>query len=174
MIKFLKTISFVLALAAISLTSLDVSAQGRGGGGQGGRGGGGQGGRGNFDPEEFRARMVERMKEQFGFSDAEYKAIQPLLEDVQTKQRDTRSGGRGGFGGFGGRGGRGGDRESGNSAMDALQKAIESGSNIEAKLKAFRADRTKKEAALKKSQDTLKAVLTVKQEAVAVTIGLIP
>lgn len=174
MIKFLKTISFVLALAAISLTSLDVSAQGRGGGGQGGRGGGGQGGRGNFDPEEFRARMVERMKEQFGFSDAEYKAIQPLIEDVQTKQRDTRSGGRGGFGGFGGRGGRGGDRESGNSAMDALQKAIESGSNIEAKLKAFRADRTKKEAALKKSQDTLKAVLTVKQEAVAVTIGLIP
>ena len=174
MIKFLKTISFVFALAAISLTSLDVSAQGRGGGGQGGRGGGGQGGRGNFDPEEFRARMVERMKEQFGFSDAEYKAIQPLIEDVQTKQRDTRSGGRGGFGGFGGRGGRGGDRESGNSAMDALQKAIESGSNIEAKLKAFRADRTKKEAALKKSQDTLKAVLTVKQEAVAVTIGLIP
>jgi hypothetical protein len=170
----LKTISFVFALAAISLTSLDVSAQGRGGGGQGGRGGGGQGGRGNFDPEEFRARMVERMKEQFGFSDAEYKAIQPLIEDVQTKQRDTRSGGRGGFGGFGGRGGRGGDRESGNSAMDALQKAIESGSNIEAKLKAFRADRTKKEAALKKSQDTLKAVLTVKQEAVAVTIGLIP
>ena len=174
MIKFLKTISFVFALAAISLTSLDVSAQGRGGGGQGGRGGGGQGGRGNFDPEEFRARMVERMKEQFGFSDAEYKAIQPLIEDVQTKQRDTRSGGRGGFGGFGGRGGRGGDRESGNSAMDALQKAIESGSNIEAKLKAFRADRTKKEAALKKSQDTLKAVLTIKQEAVAVTIGLIP
>ena len=174
MIKFLKTISFVFALAAISLTSLDVSAQGRGGGGQGGRGGGGQGGRGNFDPEEFRARMVERMKEQFGFSDAECKAIQPLIEDVQTKQRDTRSGGRGGFGGFGGRGGRGGDRESGNSAMDALQKAIESGSNIEAKLKAFRADRTKKEAALKKSQDTLKAVLTVKQEAVAVTIGLIP
>lgn len=177
MIKFLKTITFVTALAAVSLTSLDVSAQGRGGGGQGGRGGAGQGGRGNFDPAEFRARMVERMKEQFGFSDAEYKAIQPLIEDVQTKQRDTRSGGRGGFGGFGGRGGaggRGGDGESGNSAMDALQKAIESGSNIEAKLKAFRADRTKKEAALTKSQETLKAVLTLKQEAVAVSMGLIP
>ena len=172
MIKFLKTITFVVALAAISFTSFDVSAQGRGGQGERGQRGE-RGGRGNFDPEEFRARIVERMKEQFGFSDAEFKAIQPLIEDVQTKQRETRSGGRG-FGGFGGFGGRGGGRESGNSAMDALQKAIESGNNIEAKLKAFRADRAKKEAALKKSQETLKAVLTVKQEAVAVTMGLIP
>jgi hypothetical protein len=179
MTKFFKTLTFMVALAAISFTSLDLSAQGRGG--QGGPGGdrGGRGGRGNFDPEEFRARMVERMKEQFGFSDAEFKAIQPLIEDVQTKQRDARTGGRsfGGFGGFGGRGGRGGergDRNSGNSELSALQKAIESGNNIEAKLKAFRAARAKKEAALKKSQDTLKAVLTVKQEAVAVTMGLIP
>jgi hypothetical protein len=175
MIKFLKTITFVVALAAISFTSLDVSAQGRGGQGERGQRGE-RGGRGNFNPDEFRARMAERMKEQFGFSDAEFKAIQPLIEDVQTKQRDARSGGRGfgGFGGFGGRGGRGGDRDGGNTELSALQKAIESGNNIEAKLKAFRAARAKKEAALKKSQDTLKAVLTVKQEAVAVTMGLIP
>ena len=97
-----------------------------------------------------------------------------MIEDVQAKQRDARTGGRGGFAGFGGRGGRGGDRDSGNPELDALQKAIDSGSNIEAKLKAFRAAREKKEAALKKSQDTLKAVLTVKQEAVAVTMGLVP
>ena len=58
--------------------------------------------------------------------------------------------------------------------MSALQKAIESGNNIEAKLSAFRKARAKKEAALKKSQETLKSVLTIKQEAVAVTIGLIP
>ena len=170
----------MFALVAISLTSLDVSAQGRGG--QGGPGGdrgdrGGRGGRGNFDPEEFRQRIADRMKEQFGFSDAEFKAIQPLIEDVQTKQREVRSGGRGfgGFGGFGGRGGgRGGDRDGGDPAYEALQKAIESGNNIEAKLKAFRDARAKKEAALKKSQDTLKSVLTIKQEAVAVTMGLIP
>ncbi|XOV73351.1 MAG: hypothetical protein ACFHW5_09270 [Verrucomicrobiota bacterium] len=161
---------------AISLTSYDAAAQGRGGqGGQGGRGQGGPGGgRGNFDPAEFRARMMERYQEQFGFSDAEFKAVQPLIETIQEKQRDARSGGRGfgGFGGFGGRGGRGG-QGSGNAELDALQSAIDSGSNIEAKLAVFRKSRDAKEAELKKAQDTLKSVLTVKQEAVAVVMGLI-
>ena len=38
---------------------------------------------------DMRARMMERMQEQFGFSDAEFKAIRPLIEDVQTKQREV-------------------------------------------------------------------------------------
>jgi hypothetical protein len=117
--------------------------------------------------------MMERYQEQLGFSDAEFKAIQPLIEDVQTKQRDAR-GGRGGmmFGGRGGRGGRGGNQDA-DPELEALQSAIESGSNIEAKLAAFRAARDKKEADLKKAQDTLKSVLTVKQEAQAVLMGII-
>ena len=174
--------TFVVALAAISLSSsIDVSAQGRGergerGGRGGGGGGGGGGGRGNFDFSEMRARIMDSIKDRFGFSDAEFKAIQPLIEDIQEKQREARTGGRSfaGFGGFGGRSGRGGDRDAGNPEMSALQKAIESGNNIEAKLSAFRKARAKKEAVLKKSQETLKSVLTIKQEAVAVTIGLIP
>lgn len=172
MIQLLKSITFIIALVAISLTSYDAAAQGRGG--QGGRGQGGPGGgRGNFDPSEFRARMMERYQEQFGFSDAEFKAVQPLIEAIQDKQRDARMGGRG-FGGFGGgRGGRGGGQGSGNAEFDALQSAIESGNNIEAKLAAFRKSRDAKEADLKKAQDTLKSVLTVKQEAVAVVMGLI-
>lgn len=121
--------------------------------------------------------MMERYQEQFGFSDAEFKAVQPLIEAVQEKQRDARMGGRGfgGFGGFGGRGGRGGrgGQDSGNTEFDALQSAIESGNNIESKLAAFRKARDAKEADLKKAQDTLKSVLTVKQEAVAVVMGLI-
>ncbi|MGA0407442.1 MAG: hypothetical protein ACO3PR_05070 [Limisphaerales bacterium] len=153
---------------AMTLGNADLQAQGRGQGGQGG-----QGGRGNFDPAEMRARMMERYQEQLGFSDAEFKAIQPLIEDVQTKQREAR-GGRGGmmFGGRGGRGGRGGNQDA-DPELEALQSAIESGSNIEAKLAAFRAARDKKEADLKKAQDTLKSVLTVKQEAQAVLMGII-
>ena len=71
--------------------------------------------------------------------------------------------------GGGGQGGQG----SGNAELDALQSAIESGSNIESKLAAFRKARDAKQADLKKAQDTLKSVLTVKQEAVAVVMGLI-
>jgi len=171
MINLRKLILLGFALVAMTLGNADLQAQGRGQGGPGG-------GRGNFDPAEMRARMMERYQEQLGFSDAEFKAIQPLIEDVQTKQRDAR-GGRGGmmFGGrggmmFGGRGGRGGNQDA-DPELEALQSAIESGSNIEAKLAAFRAARDKKEADLKKAQDTLKSVLTVKQEAQAVLMGII-
>ena len=172
MINLRKLILLGFALVAMTLGNADLQAQGRGQGGQGGPGGG----RGNFDPAEMRARMMERYQEQFGFSDAEFKAIQPLIEDVQTKQRDAR-GGRGGMmfggrGGAGGRGGRGGNQDA-DPELEALQSAIESGSNIEAKLAAFRAARDKKEADLKKAQDTLKSVLTVKQEAQAVLMGII-
>jgi hypothetical protein len=166
MINLRKLILLGFALVAMTLGNADLQAQGRGQGGPGG-------GRGNFDPAEMRARMMERYQEQLGFSDAEFKAIQPLIEDVQTKQRDAR-GGRGGmmFGGRGGRGGRGGNQDA-DPELEALQSAIESGSNIEAKLAAFRAARDKKEADLKKAQDTLKSVLTVKQEAQAVLMGII-
>jgi hypothetical protein len=169
MINLRKLILLGFALVAMTLGNADLQAQGRGQGGPGG-------GRGNFDPAEMRARMMERYQEQLGFSDAEFKAIQPLIEDVQTKQRDAR-GGRGGMmfggrGGAGGRWGRGGNQDA-DPELEALQSAIESGSNIEAKLAAFRAARDKKEADLKKAQDTLKSVLTVKQEAQAVLMGII-
>src|SRR5438094_5525811 len=67
------------------------------------RGGGGQGG-GNFDPAQFQQRMNARLKESLKATDEEWAVIQPLLEKVQTKQREAR----GGMGGFGGRGGQGG------------------------------------------------------------------
>ena len=80
--------TFVVALVAISLSSsIDVSAQGRGERGE-------RGGRGNFDFSEMRARIMDSIKDRFGFSDAEFKAIQPLIEDIQEKQREARTGGR--------------------------------------------------------------------------------
>ncbi|MDG1891437.1 MAG: hypothetical protein P8L18_09010 [Verrucomicrobiota bacterium] len=179
MIKSIPSFAIIALVAMHFLAPSEMMAQGRGEGR-----GEGRGGRGGFNMEEFRARMMDRMKEQFGFSDAEFKAILPLIEEVQEKQRAARSGGgmssmmsslfgRGGRGGEG-RGGERGRGRGGSPELEALQGAIESGANIEAKLKDFRAARAKKEAALKNSQDTLKAVLTVKQEAVAVMVGLIP
>ena len=70
-----------------------------------------QGGRrgGNFNPEEFRQRMNERLKASLKVTDDEWAAIQPLIEKVQAKQRDAMGGRFGGFGrGPGGPGGPGG------------------------------------------------------------------
>jgi 5'-deoxynucleotidase YfbR-like HD superfamily hydrolase len=81
-------------------------------------------------------------------------------------------GGRGG--GPGGQGGPGGGQV--NAEQDALQKAIESNApadEIKTKLAKYRASQKDKEAKLAKAQDDLRQVLTVKQEATAVLLGLL-
>jgi len=64
--------------------------------------------RGNFDPEEFRARMMERYREDLKVkSDDEWKVIEGRITAVMEARRDLAAltpRGRG----FGGRGGRGG------------------------------------------------------------------
>lgn len=149
-----------------------------GGGGQGGPGG--PGGRGNFDPEQMRQRMMDRMKEQMEVTDdAEWKIISERI----TKVSELRMSG-GGFGGmFGGPrgGGRGGDnggrqRPGGSAESDALRQAIEnkaSAGEIKTLLAKLRESRKANEAKLEKAQDELKAVLNARQEAVAVMMGLI-
>jgi len=63
-----------------------------------------------FNPEEFRARMEERVKTSLKVTDDEWKVLQPLIEKVQTAQRESFGNRFGGFGGRGGPGGRpGGD-----------------------------------------------------------------
>ena len=179
MINLRKAITVGFAAMAMFLGNADLQAQGRSG--QGGKGdkrgparrGGQERGRG-WDPAEMRARMMERLQEQFGFSDAEFKAIQPLIEDVQTKQREALGSRMASmFRGFTGRGGGRGGREESNAEQSALERAVEANSSIESKLAAYRKVRDEKRAALKKSQDTLKSVLTLKQEAQAVLMGLI-
>lgn len=43
-------------------------------------------GQGNFDANELRARMGDRLKTMLGSTDEEWKVIQPLVEDVVVKQ----------------------------------------------------------------------------------------
>jgi hypothetical protein len=156
--------------------------------------------RGNFDPEQMRQRMMERMREQFAVKDdAEWKLIEERLTKVMDAQRATRSfGGMGGFGGGrrggglggpgggggggdqggpgGGRGGRGGFGGEPNPDVEALQKAIDDkvpADQIKAKLAKVREDRKAADAKLEAAQDELKKVLSVRQEAVAVMAGLL-
>ena len=164
------------------------------------------GGRGNFDPEQFRQRMMDRMREELEVkNDDEWKLIQGRIEKVMAARQASgpglRPGGFGGFGGFGGRrgggaGGQDGDRaerpERGqggdrggrrgfggepNPEVEALQKALDdnaASADIKAQLAKVRADRKKHEAALEQAQAELAKVLSVRQEAKAVMMGLIP
>ena len=119
-------------------------------GGPGGPGGGGRQGRGNFDPAQFQQRMMDGYKQALEVTDdAEWKAMQPLVQKVMDARRDTFSGmGRGMFGRGGPRGGnnaqpadqqgqqrRGGFGGAPNPDADALQKAIDSKAS-KAELKA--------------------------------------
>lgn len=165
---------------------------------------GGPGGRGNFDPEQFRQRMMERYKERLEVTNEdEWKLIGERIEKVTNAQRDARMGGFGGFGG--GRGGRRGGAPGGDAAQapapapapdaanaagrnrggfggepspeaDALQKAIDakaSPEELKTKLAKLRDSQKDKDAKLAKAQEDLRAVLTVRQEANAVLLGLL-
>jgi len=151
--------------------------------------GGGRPGRGNFDPAQFRERMMERMKEQLEVTDdAEWKALEPLVSNVMEARRATMAGmGRGMFGG--GRRGGGGDNNGGDQQRrggpfgqtpspeaEALQKAIDAKApkaEVKAALDKFVAYRKAKQAELEKAQDELRKVLTSRQEAIATLDGLL-
>jgi len=88
-------------------------------------------------------------------------------------------GGPGGPGGFGGRGGPGGpggfEGQAGDEQL-ALQQAVSNNSpvpQIKDALVKFRAARKARQALLEAAQDNLRAVLTVKQEAQAVLMGIL-
>lgn len=179
--RIVRTVIIAVAAAAMTVLPQSALAQGRGGS----RGQGGPGGRGYFDPAQMRQRMMERFQEQLGASDEEWKVIQPLIEDVMTKQRAASSSRFGGMamlfrprgedqGGQRSPRGRYGRGEP-DPAVQALAKAIQDkntpASEIKAKLKAVRSSRTKAEAELKAAREKLRAVLTLRQEAQLVLMG---
>jgi hypothetical protein len=154
--------------------------------GDNGNGGRGQRG-GNFDPAEMQQRMMTAMREQFGVTDdAEWKLITDRITAV-TELRRAQGGGFGGLGGLGGfRGGQGGQGGPGggrrgnaaaNPEQDALRQAITDNlpdAEIKSRLARLRDARKANEEKLTKAQEELRAVLSVRQEAVAVMAGLLP
>jgi hypothetical protein len=179
--------------AVISLGTSQVVAQPSDGGQKApgaSRDGGRPGRGGGFDPAQMQQRMMERYKEILEVTDdAEWKAMQPLVQKVMDLRREAM------FGGMGrsmfGRGPRGGDnaqpgdqgqqRRGGfggtpNPEADALQKAIDSKASkaeLKAALDKYLASRKAKQAALEQAQADLRKVLTTRQEALAAMNGLL-
>ncbi len=160
----------------------------RGGDRRGGDRRGGDRGDWQARMEEFRKRMQDRMREQFGATEDEWKVLYPRIEKVQQLMRQSR----GGFGGRGGRGGRGDRRPGGDrrpeGAPERQQSEVEkktealrnllddkaSGAQaIKAALDALRAARQKTAQELAVARKELRQVVTMRQEARLVLTGVL-
>jgi Spy/CpxP family protein refolding chaperone len=140
--------------------------------------GGGPGGR--WDPQ----RMTEYMKERLGVNDEEWKVLEPKMQKLRDARRDAMGSM---FGGGGSRSGRGDSNAGGGSSgdtrsatdtasrelRDVLDKKDSTAEQITAKLTAFREARDKAKATLATAQKDLKEVLTQRQEAVLVSMGML-
>jgi hypothetical protein len=170
------------------LTTCQLTAQDNQSGGRPRQGNGQGGGRqrpGNFDPAQFQQRMMERYRERLELTDdQEWKAVQPLIQKVMDARAAIGAGGRGPFG-RGGRAGGGGNQAdqvqrrnpvAPNPAVEGLQQAIDNkapASEVKAALAKYLEYRKDKRAELEKAQEGLRGVLTSRQEAIAVLIGLL-
>lgn len=177
--KKMLTMLAVTAALCMGADSL-MAQQDNGGGGGGGFGGGGFR---NMDPAQRQQFMMDRMKQDLGFTnDTDWSAVEPLVQKVMDARRETMAGG--GFGGF--RRNRGGNADNGgdnnrpqrpsNPDRDALQSAVDSNApapQLAAALAKFRASQKAKQSKLEQAQSDLAKVLTPKQEAQAVLAGLL-
>jgi len=179
-------VAAALCLGAGTLLAQDTGSTNGGGQSRRGNGGGGNGGGGgNFDPAAFQQRMMDTIRERLAFTnDTDWAAVQPLIQKEFDARRDVGFGGRG-FGGMGRRGGnnnnnaqggRGGFGGQSSPEADALQKTLDDNAptaQVKAALDKYRASRTAKEAKLAQAQEDLRKVLTSRQEAQAVLLGLL-
>jgi hypothetical protein len=152
----------------------------------------------NMDPQEIQKVIQQRMMETYRerlevTDDAEWKLIEERVSTVTQARMATLTDGGGlmGFGGMGGRpggfgpggggppgGGRGLQSLFGqpSAEVQALQQAIEAkapAAEIKAKLAKLQEIRKQKHAELVKAQNELRQLLTPRQEAIAVLMGLL-
>jgi len=176
------TIALLLCLA-----SSQVLAQDNPGGRQrsGGRQSGARQRLPNSDPAQVQKRMLERYRERLELtSEAQWKAVEPLVQKVTEARMTLGTGGRGTMS----RSGRSGDNRNrgdqgqrrnpalSNPAAEELQKAIEAKAparEINAALAKYLESRERKQAALEQAQKDLRAVLTPRQEGLALLAGLL-
>jgi hypothetical protein len=172
-----------LAGALLAQTPADPNAAGNANGRQRRGQSGGNANGGNFDPAQMQEQMLTRLREQLVVTDdAEWKAISDRIIAVSDLRRATAGGGgfggfRGGQGGGGGGGGRVGRGGAANPEQDALRQAVTDNlpdAEIKSRLAHLREVRKANEEKLTKAQEDLRAVLSVRQEAVAVMFGLLP
>jgi exonuclease VII small subunit len=149
---------------------------------------GGRGDRANRDrvvnATDWRQRMEQRVKENLGVTDEEWRVLQPKIEKVQSLQRSALAGRLGGFGGVAGRLPGGDNAAAANApanpvadAMRELRAVLENkDASLEAvkqKLQAVRDAKKRAAEELTAAQNELRELLSVKQEAAAVAAGLL-
>jgi len=156
-------------------------------GGQPGAPGGQAAGPGGqrFDPAQMRQMMEQRMKEQLGATDAEWKTLGPRVMKVDQLNRQVSGTGRGGMFGGGRRGAPGDQPGAGQGAeMTAVDKASQqlrttldntaaTPDQIKKDLAALRAAKEKAKQELVASQQELRKTVNVRQEAQLVLMGLL-
>ncbi len=186
-----------MALVGAGLV-MPASAQ-FGGGGQGGGGGGGGGGGFQIDPTQIRQQILGQVQQQVGFTDEEWAAIGPKLWNVLALQVDSGTGaiggmvgglrGRGGAGGRGGPGGAGGISgiisqifNNGQPSVvatktqelqDAVTNPDSTPAQLRTKLEEYRAAVAKVRVQLAAAQADLEGLLTLRQEAVLMSLGFL-
>lgn len=188
------------ALAMPAMAQNDQTAPPPGGntpGNTGGNNGGNNNGGGRrFDPSQFRQQMMDRIKQEMGATDDEFAALQPKIEKVMQLNRDANGGGMGGM--MGGRRNRGGNNAGGANGTTAspntqdpnapqlsvvqqaqrdlrttLDNKDAKPEDIKAKLDALRDAKSKAKDDLTSAQKDLQSLLTQRQEAVLVMMGLL-
>ncbi len=182
-INQLITLCAVAAAMVWGACSLQAQDNGNGNGGNaGGDNGGGNGGgfrRGGWDPAQMQQRMMDAIRDQLNFTnDADWSAVQPLVQKVMDARRDV-----GGFGMmrmFRNRNGNNNNRRNPfnqtSPEQDALQKALDEdapSSEIKDLLSKYEASQKVKQDKLLQAQSDLRAVLSTKQEAQATLLGLL-
>lgn len=184
-------VSAVVCIVAVIVTGVSIAQpQGRGGQRPGGRQGG------MFDPARMRQMMAERMKEQLGVDDQAWKVMEPRLMKVIDLNRQASGGRARGMFFMGGRrgpqgdqgdrgpGGRRGPQGPADRELTAVEKASEqlrttledtaaSPEIVKTQLTALRAAREKARRELAKARDELRQILTVRQEAQFVLMGML-
>ncbi len=187
----------ILGIAAVLVIGLLLASQSlsqpeqRGQRGQRGGAQAGPGGR-QFDPARMRQMMEQRMREQLGATEQEWKVLGPRVTKVAELGRQTSGFGRGGmmFGMGGRRGGPGGNRFGGGrpgapdreptaveKAQEQLRTVLENTSatpdQIKKELTALRAAKEKAKQQLAAAQQELRKIVTVRQEATLVMMGML-
>lgn len=129
-----------------------------------------------FDPNTFRKAASDRMRQSLGATEEEWTVLEPKIEKVQTLSMQARGGMMMGMGMMG-MGGRGGEPTDMMKASQALTKVLQNkdaaASEIKTALQVLRDAKAKAKAELEQAQKELKEVLSVRQEALLVQMGLL-
>jgi hypothetical protein len=173
-----RIIKLCIMAGVLIFTTTHVRAQDNGGdgGSRGFRSGGG-----NWDPAQIQQRILDGIQERLGFTnEVEWEAVKPLVQNVIDAGREVLSGRSdllsAGRSHGNSRGGLGALLGPPSPEREALQQAVEDNvpaGQIKDLIAKYKAAQKLKQARLEAAQTDLKKVLSIRQEAQALLLGLV-